>query len=88
MSEQKRTRDEAYAVGWEALDLAQNLDYDVKLCDPKYLKKRYRWFANRTLLEEMKDRQLRLEGYRDQAYLLHRSVSDWADEYPLKEDSK
>ena len=88
MSEQKRTRDQAYDVGWEALDLAQNLDYDVKLCDPKYLKKRYRWFANRTLLEEARDRQRRLEGYRDQAYALHQSVSKWADEYPLEGQNK
>lgn len=88
MSEQQRTREEAYAVSWEALYLAQNIDYDVKMCDPNFLKRRFRWFANRTLLAEMKDRQRRLENYRDQAYALMNTVSDWANEYPLEGENK
>lgn len=85
MGEQKRSRDEAFHVSWEALNLAQDLSFDAEFCNPKYLKRRYRWFANKVLLDEMIKRQERIEGYVKQAYELNNMIQDWADEYPLVE---
>jgi hypothetical protein len=83
MSEQKRTRGEAFAVSWEALNLAQDLSAEAFFCNPEHLKRRFRWFANKMLLAEMVERQRRIEGYCRQAYELQDLISDWADEYPL-----
>lgn len=89
MSKQRRTREDAFAVSMEALNLAQDLNAEAMFCNPKYPKRRFRWFANKTLLAEMVDRQRRIEGYCKQAYELQKQISKWADEYPLiKEENK
>lgn len=83
MSEQKRTRDEAFDVWLEAMNLAQNLKYEIVFCNPEQIKRRFRWFANKALLEEMVERQRRIEDYCKQAYELQNQIRKWAEEYPF-----
>ena len=86
MPKQKRTRDEAFDVSMQALDLAQDLSCEALLVNPEYLKRRYRWFANKTLLRHAVERQRRIEAYVKLAYELQATISEWANEYPLAED--
>lgn len=81
MTEQKRNSDQAFDVVMEALDLAQDLSCEAMFCNPENLKRRFRWFGNRTLLAELVERQRRIEGYVEQAYKLTDKVSEWAREY-------
>lgn len=83
-----RTRTQAFEVSGEALDLAQDLGCEALLVNPENLKRRYRWFANKTLMSELVERQRRIEKMCEQAYVLYNKVSEWADEYPLEGENK
>ena len=83
MAEQKRTRDEAYAVAWEALNLAQDLLFHAELRDIRKMKLRYRffpWIWWRELKEDNENFKL-LAG---SAYKLLDDIYKWADEYPVE----
>jgi len=77
-----KTREQAFEVAGQALDLAQDLGYEMHLVNPEHLKRRYRWFANKTLLQEVISRQRRIEKMCKQAYELYNEISAWADEHP------
>ena len=81
-----KTRHEAFDIAGLALDLAQDLYADSVLCDPRKLKRRFRWFSTRVVMEEAILRQERIEKMTKDAYELYNHISDWADEYPLEEE--
>lgn len=81
-------REKAFAIAGEALDLAQYLDYPAKLRNPNHLKRRYRWFANKFLLSELKDYYTGTETASRDAYALYNKLIDWANTYPLEGENK
>jgi hypothetical protein len=85
VSEQKRDRDAAYAVVYEALDLAQDLSFLSELRDPKYLKK---GLSKKELKKLLKSNHELNVANTKSAYELLNKIGDWADEYPLKKEQK
>lgn len=85
MSEQKRDRDAAYAVVYEALDLAQNLVFLSELRDPKYLKK---GLSKKELKKLLKDNHKYNLANTKSAYALVEKIGDWADEYEREGEQK
>lgn len=85
MGKQKRTRAEAFDVVFQALDLAQNLDFEVKCCDPnsiKFLAK----YSRKKLLKMLIEKHKIIVSARNDAYDLVNTVGDWAGEYPAKKE--
>lgn len=85
MSEQKRTRDEAYAVAMSALDLAQDLLFHAELRDCKKMRLRYR-FLPWVWWRELKEDNEYFRALAGSAYKLLDEIGKWADEYPLDND--
>lgn len=84
MSEQKRTRNQAYDVVFEALNLAQDLSFLSELRNPKNLKLRTKW-SRKELLAALKDNHEFNVANTKSAYALVELIGDWADEYPIEE---
>ena len=78
-------RTKAFDIAGLGLDLAQELGYNVYLRNPKYLKRRYRWFANKALLKELETSHREFEEAQRLAYELYERLINWADEYPMED---
>lgn len=85
MSEQKRDRDAAYAIVYEALDLAQELSFLSELRDPKHLKK---GLSKKELKKLLKDNHKFNVTNTRNAYVLVNKIGEWADEYERKGEQK
>ena len=84
---QKRTREEAYKVTWEALNLAKDLMVLSELRDPSGMKLSAR-LSRKKLMKILKENhELSVSNTRS-AYALLRLIEDWADEYPLIKGEK
>lgn len=79
---QKRTRDEAYAVTWEALNLAQDLTVLSELRDPNGMKLSARLSRKKLMAILKENHELSVSNTRS-AYALLRLIEEWADEYSL-----
>ena len=85
MSEQKRDREAAYAIVYEALDLAQDLSFLSELRDPKHLEK---GLSKKQLKKCLKEIHKFNVTNTKNAYALVEKIGDWADEYPIKGEQK
>ena len=85
MSEQKRNRDAAYAIVYQALDLAQDLSFLSELRDPKHLKK---GLSKKELKKCLKDNHKFNVTNTKNAYKLVEAIGDWADEYEREGEQK
>ena len=77
----------AYAVVFEALNLAQDLSYLSELRDPKNLKLSSK-LSRRRLLEALQDNHELNVTNTKSAYALVEMIGDWADEYPMEGEQK
>jgi hypothetical protein len=78
-------REQAFGIGMEALDLAQDLSGHALLRDPQYINPK---LTNEELVDELKTSHKAFVKATKQAYDLCNKISDWANEYPLEEDKK
>jgi hypothetical protein len=85
VSEQKRDRDAAYAIVYQALDLAQELSVLSELRDPKNLRK---GLSKKELKKLLKSNHRLNVANTKSAYELLNKIGDWADEYPIKGEQK
>lgn len=77
-------RREAFDIAGKILDLHQELSFQYELRNPKGLKRRYRWFANKVLLKELEYDHSVFGHANKLSVEIYNLVSDWADEYPLE----
>jgi ABC-type lipoprotein export system ATPase subunit len=87
VSEQKRTRKQAFDVVFKALNLAQDLDFLSDLRSPEYLKLSTK-LSRKKLIETLKENHELNVANTEFAYELLALIGDWADEYPLEEENK
>jgi len=84
MSEQKRTRNQAYDVVFQALNLAQDLAFLSELRSPENLKLSTK-LSQKKLIEALKENHELNMANTKSAYALVELIGDWADEYPIEE---
>ena len=88
MDNKRMTRDKAFDIAGQALNLAQDIGYHVHLRNPKFLKRRFRWFANKAIFEEVKKNYDCFVDHEMQAYALYNELMEWADTYPIEGEQK
>lgn len=81
-------RDKAFEIAGEALDLAHNLSFHAEFRNPKDLRWRMRFGANKRLLAKLKKNHEAFVFYTKQAYDLYNEIVEWADTYPLEGKNK
>jgi hypothetical protein len=74
------TREEAFDIGNECLDLVQDLGGHVVLRDPKNLKKN---LSKKDLRDEITVSHEAMAKAAEMAYALFTKITRWADEYPI-----
>jgi ABC-type lipoprotein export system ATPase subunit len=84
MSEQKRTRNQAYDVVFQALNLAQDLAFLSELRSPENLKLSTK-LSRKKLIGALKENHELNVANTKSAYALVELIGDWADEYPIEE---
>ena len=82
MAKRKRTREEAYAVSWEALNLAQDLAFLSELRNPNGMKLNAK-LSRKKLMAILKENHEFSVRNTKSAYALLGLIEEWADEYPL-----
>jgi hypothetical protein len=70
-------------LGWDSLDLGQNLSWEMEMCDPKNIKLLAK-LSRKKLIQMLHDKhEIIICATRD-AYALHNRLGELLDFYPLE----
>ena len=83
----KSKRDLVSQIGWDSLDLAQNLSFEKELRDPKNLKLVAK-MSRKRLIDELHRKHESIICATQDAYSLHNKIGDLLDLYPIRGEQK
>lgn len=83
----KNKRELVSQIGWESLDLAQNLSWEKEMCDPKNIKPLAK-LSRKRLLKMLHDKHEIIICATKDAYALHNRIGELLDLYPINGENK